>query len=937
MRIVGVRHSAIESSRQPSVAVSEVAAGQPGASAKGRHYEGATGVPPAPDDLRYETTRSSTAQTGRITNERKAEDLSWAHPAAIGAVLSYARTAYRNGFREKAVAALDPYFALIGADPVTLASRDMGLRLAFASISAMRNNLLRNLDYYGNPPGWVPRLRALSNLEVLKTVRQAAYGTFYFSDKMLRDYEALDDARAVSRGATNALKTELEAAQVTLRTAYDKLPEAMKTLDAVQQELVPVEVEITQLRDRAFEKTKDQVLAQRVFSAGMQILGGIAKSLPVGQPFVGLAGGVLGSISQFDWNAQDPYASAKSSFASLATQVTSFCKDNQDKVAAALTSGLRDAGGQHEALVTKLTRQLEDEEKEPEEKAEAAETKWAEFKTEERNRLQTLIADTTKAIADIIKAGGKDAAEEAAANSFLTALTKQKAALDEKRLSRLQNGTGRVPATAGSPRGASRILAQAKNATLKEAAAKAASSDTPPRLKEQLTEATRASEDQKALITARDDTAKGVMSSLEGLGSDLGMIGNGIVSLASPLTEDDPTWKRLAEQMLLEDPELRAQAKALNQRLQQILARKRQAASELFFQQQQASTSAATIASNLGALTQLSRQRQSLDQGLDPSVQGYLRETKERAKDALAESIYWFVKSFQYEFLRDVDDAFYNFDSWAEKLRAQEQERAKPPVDKDQAPGGAAAPAQPSPAAAAASGGRDKAIVLAKADFDNIGDEVFKAEQLKLGQELLRQRQHRGTAFQDNYSSCVLERSSEPKSEEGFRVSQMLDRLHHGEVSFNFIDDFKKGSLALNDARVLDVNLTEFHIDTTDPNLTLTIWIEHSGRSIIKWKNEEGDVAFYPFASGRGDDPVRWQFVYNHANKPEKRLSKSPTKDTIADNVKSLLDKDLIGLTEYSPGLFSDYTIRLTDLDEAKRKALTAVKKVVLDVCIANA
>ena len=119
--------------------------------------------------------------------------------------------------------------------------------------------------------------------------------------------------------------------------------------------------------------------------------------------------------------------------------------------------------------------------------------------------------------------------------------------------------------------------------------------------------------------------------------------------------------------------------------------------------------------------------------------------------------------------------------------------------------------------------------------------------------------------------------------------------------------------------------------------MTLTIWIEHSGRSIIKWKNEEGDVAFYPFASGRGDDPVRWQFVYNRANEAEKRLSKSPTKDTIADNVKSLLDKDLIGLTEYGPGLFSDYTIRLTDLDEAKRKALTAVKKVVLDVCIANA
>ena len=41
----------------------------------------------------------------------------------------------------------------------------------------------------------------------------------------------------------------------------------------------------------------------------------------------------------------------------------------------------------------------------------------------------------------------------------------------------------------------------------------------------------------------------------------------------------------------------------------------------------------------------------------------YLKQTRERAKDALAESIYWFVKSHQYENLQDVDDTFYNFDS----------------------------------------------------------------------------------------------------------------------------------------------------------------------------------------------------------------------------------------------------------------------------------
>jgi hypothetical protein len=784
----------------------------------------------------------------------------------------------------------------------------------------MRNNLTRNLDYYGNPPAWVPRLNALSNLDILKSVRQAAYGTYYFSDKMLSDYDALDDARAVSDDASKALKAELEAARATLQTAYDKLPEAVRALDAVQQEVVPVQVEIGRLRDRAFEKTKDRIVAQRVFSAGMQILGGVAKALPVGQPFAGLAGSTLGSVSQFDWNAADPLASARSSIDGFSKHVTSFVSDNQDKVTAAVTSGLRGAATQKEALVTQLTRQLEDEEKVPEENAKAAEAKWTEFKNEERTPLQAQINDTRSAITEIQQA--KNVPEESAADSFLAALNKQKAALDEKRLATLRMGLVDYRKQQADLKEQARTLARAKNVKLKDAATRTTSSDIPPSIKEQLTAATRASEDQQALITAREETAKNVMSSLEGLGSGLGMIGNGIVSLATPLSEDDPTWKRLAGQMLLDDPELRAQGKALNQTLQEILARKKRATGELFFWQQQASTSAATIASNLGALTQLSRQWQSLDQGLNPTVQVYLRETKERAKDALAPSIYWFVKSFQYEFLSDVGDTFYNFDTWTEKLRAQELAKQK----------AAAAPGSP------AIVGRDRATVLAKEDFDQIGDAVFKAEQLKLGQELLSKRQQRGAAFQDKYQSCVLEPSKDPKTAEQHRANQMLISLQDGEVSFNFIEDFDKGSYALNDARVVDVDLKEFVVESADPNLSLTIRIEHSGESIISTNVRNEGLLFYVFQAGRDDDPVRWQFVYNHSVKePATKISKSPTADKIADNVRSLLDPGLKEFKEYSPGLFSNYAIRIIDLDDRKRKALKAINKVVPDVSISVA
>jgi hypothetical protein len=161
--------------------------------------------------------------------------------------------------------------------------------------------------------------------------------------------------------------------------------------------------------------------------------------------------------------------------------------------------------------------------------------------------------------------------------------------------------------------------------------------------------------------------------------------------------------------------------------------------------------------------------------------------------------------------------------------------------------------------------------------------------------------------------------------------------LRGGEVSFNFIEDFNKGSYALNDARVVDVDLKAFEVESADPNLSLTIRIEHSGESIIGTNIRGEGRVFYVFQAGRDDDPVRWQFVYNHSKKPEERISKSPTVDKIADNVKSLLDPNLKDFKEYSPGLFSNYAIRIIDLDDRKRNALKAIKKVVLDVSISVA
>jgi hypothetical protein len=929
MKIKIVKHSLIESGRLPSVSVTEVT-GRKGADAPGRCFEESPG-PSAP--VPYQTKRSA-ARAGQCLNEEK-NDLSWAHPAALAAVLSYARTAYRNGFREEAATALDPYYALATADPAKLASIDTGLRLAFASVVAICNNLVQNLDYYGNPPGWVPRLNALSNLEVLKSVRRAAYGTFYFSDKMLSAYESLDNARAVSQETSKALAAEMDEARASLQMAYDRLPEAMRALDAVQQEIVPVEQSLVQLRKRAEDRAVDKVKVQQFFSAAFQIAGGIAKSLPVGQPFVGLAGSVLGSIGEFDWNAEEPLKSARSSLDSLSGHVTSFVTDKQDAVVAAVTRGARGSSRSGEALVTKLTRQLEDEEKEPAAKEEAAEVAWTDFKGKERTKLDGQITETHGAVTELRERvrkrkekGEAEAAEEREADtgdSFVAQLRKQRAALDDKRLKSLQKQLVEYRKQQAALEAEARRAARAVNEKLKRAAAKIASSDIPPSVQEKLTAATRASEDQKAKIEQREETAKKVLGSLEGLGSGLSMIGNSVISLVTPLSADDPTVTRLAEQMLVDDPELRAAGRELNEKLMGILERKKTAVKELVYWQQEASTSAATITSNLATMTELSRQRQAWDRGLDPSVQGYLKETRERAKEALAESIYWFVKSYQYEFLRDVDDSFYNFDSWSEKLRALERTKQEK-LEKEKQEG--------------LESTKQEEMLLSKEDFESVGDEVFKAEQLKLGKALLTERQKRGKKFKGEYQSCILERKANPGDDREMRANRMLDALADGQVSFNIIRDFGKGSLSWNDARVIKVELAELDLEATDRNLSLTIRIEQSGDSIIAENTPDEGRVFYAFRPGRHADPVSWQFVYNHvAKKTNSGLTASETEDTIADNLKALLDSQLPTFEEYNPGLLSDYTIRITDLygSDGKKKGLKSINRLAMKVMLSSA
>ena len=364
--------------------------------------------------------------------------------------------------------------------------------------------------------------------------------------------------------------------------------------------------------------------------------------------------------------------------------MTTFVADKRSAVEEAVTRDLNDPGIAKDSLVTTLNRRVEDEESERERLAKAAEDQAANFRTTEISSLDKYVTETEAAITatralpkpEATDDGGVQPAEAlAASDSFLAALRKQRSIIgspDNKRRGRLQRQLVEYQRQQAVLQEQRRIVLMKGSALVKIQAKNLKASNL------QALRATRDLEDHAVKVAARKDAAGKLMDSLDGLGSGISDVGGAITKMLTPVSDDDPAVVRLAEQMLVEDPVMRAAGKRLNDSLKAVMQRKQAKVAELVYWQRKISTNLATITSGLATQAALSRQRQSLAAALHPSVKLYLKQTRERAKDLLAESIYWFAKSHQYENLGDVEDTFYNFDTWTDLLRNQELEKVKP-------------------------------------------------------------------------------------------------------------------------------------------------------------------------------------------------------------------------------------------------------------------
>ncbi|WP_157270159.1 hypothetical protein [Azohydromonas aeria] len=809
----------------------------------------------------------------------------WLHPQAVQAVVAYAQDAYRNGHRTTARQMIGPYYHALAFSGEPLGPELSG---KLNEIVAMRSNLDNNLDFYGNPAGWVPRLDLKSNYQIWHWFSIQSSRVLYFASKLEHHWDRLDDKSQAISQTSRAVKNEMVAVSAALGTAYADLKAAKKDLDRLQEQFQARQADVDALRLKAAALARTKIEEQRIFSGMMKLVGGLAEIIPLGQPFLGLAGKSLATVGDHDWTQPDSSKQLASLFTKLGKQAGDFLENNEDLLVSLSGSSVpRPAGSADDlkAQIKQAQAAVEAIEGKADKLSAAVENEWTDVLVGERERLVSEIDLARKAMLDLQKNG--NAAQAKAKGEELTAF---EAELAWKAGLRMDRARKKLEDQLQSLNKSVKDSARAKMLHEQELLDKVKALEL--RKADFANQLENYAEDKKAA----EKKTKNLLSSLSGLGDGISRVGQGIVAMCAPYDEQEVD--RQAEKILA-GSELKAEYLKLLADVKDLNARKSSAAGVFCLQQKLVVNYSARLSTAMLELNALTSQRQVADGVLDPGMKTYLRGMQERARAHLLWAQYHFVKAWQYEYLADVGDDFYNLEHWVsrflefEKLRsgiANTKKKLDELDEKDQ----------------------DKVIntFLTEDDFAQIGESVRQEQSLSLVRNLLNQRQHHPGRQRERFDLTLSE-------------AQLACLARDGKVSFSLVDDFQVVSLKDVHATIADVNLEVFLIDSQDQKLNVRIEFVHAGTSILL----KEDRKYFKFQKAPAEQPIVWRFAYSHGVylrlvKDEEEVwtyfsKKIINKNEDVEDAANALLKEEFGeslslkYTEYMPSAFSQLTLWL--------------------------
>lgn len=246
----------------------------------------------------------------------------WLHSFALRSIIQYAKDAYLNGKIAETRQLLGEYQAALRAHERVIGPNEQLTDEEFAEnvnqdqllieLENLIHRLDSNLDYFGNPAGWVPMLSFEANFIAFQNEVNHAIPVLYLTYWL---NNAATNLQA-SLAATEQAKDNLEEERTRLETAFNQAQTAIPGLKNeaanIASQIASFQRQLTNKLAQLEQKARDNVAERNkvpMWKKGLGILSVAADLVPIGQPTIGRIGAGIGLLAKID--PDKPFESAK--------------------------------------------------------------------------------------------------------------------------------------------------------------------------------------------------------------------------------------------------------------------------------------------------------------------------------------------------------------------------------------------------------------------------------------------------------------------------------------------------------------------------------------------------------------------------------------------------------------------------------------------------
>ncbi len=238
---------------------------------------------------------------GTIVSE--GNPFSWMDPVLMDLLLHRAKDMYLNGQLDEArnrmedlSASLSTYMAQWPAEPTDI-TRD--LKKMYDQMQTMLHQITSNLDYYGNPAGWVPMLSFEVNATLFDNEIDRAIDMLYLAHWIGNTNATQTQKRNALKELSVQLISEIEEAETNYNEAMLNLG-TLKTRAAEIRQIMEQRVLSLQALENQLEWQADLNTQTPWWKTGLKMASVICKVVPLVQPAAGYIGAGMDMAVNFD-------------------------------------------------------------------------------------------------------------------------------------------------------------------------------------------------------------------------------------------------------------------------------------------------------------------------------------------------------------------------------------------------------------------------------------------------------------------------------------------------------------------------------------------------------------------------------------------------------------------------------------------------------------